>query len=43
MRNTGFIDDADHLHEYTSQAQDAVRENLSNNEKYFAKNIDFWS
>ena len=43
VRNTGFIDDTDHLHEYAFQAQDAVRENLRNNEKFFAKNIDFWS
>lgn len=43
VRNTGFTDDADLLHEYAFQAQDAVRENLRNNEKFFAKNIDFWS
>lgn len=43
VRNTGFTDNADLLQEYAFQAQDAVRENLRINEKFFAKNIDFWS
>lgn len=42
VRNAGFTGEADSLCDYAIQAQEAVRENLRNNEKFFAKNIDFW-
>lgn len=42
VKNDSFIDDTEALYNYASQAQEAVRINLRNNEKFFANNIDFW-